>query len=177
MHVPYLMRPRAFVPHQELQRPAKRRYVPAPAPDVLDEDTFQEALGHVITRDFFPVLHNAKEAERALAVQAGVAPPPPPHPAAALGLKEFLHKFTSEDNASFGELQERQRKELEEKFAWLHKNEVRVAGACAGACPGPDHAVRSPLCSQPLMIEYPEPDRPGAPSLWRYTVRNALMYT
>lgn len=78
----------------------------AHAPVVLDEDVWLAAIEEIVGRDFFP---DARAVER----PAGNVD------VSGLSLDEFLHKYTSEDNASFQEILEKTNAKRREKVAHL----------------------------------------------------------
>jgi protein DGCR14 len=74
----------------------------------------------------------------------------------SLSLDKFLNTHTSEDNASFSTIMDKQHEKHLEKYAWV-ENKAKEASQ--------------------LMIEYGNPDeKRGAVQTWQYTVRNQLMY-
>lgn len=78
----------------------------AHAPVVLDEDVWLAAIEEIVGRDFFP---DARAVER----PAGSVD------VSGLSLDEFLHKYTSEDNASFQEILDKTNAKRREKVAHL----------------------------------------------------------
>ena len=102
-----------------------------------------------------------------------IVPPDPkkPKPEESQSLDVFFHKFHSEDDASFGELLEKDDEERQRKHAWLYEKESEY--------------------QQPLPITGGEErlaitdgsgsgasksDQGSAVKTWNYTAKNSLMY-
>lgn len=91
-------------------------------PIVLDEDTWLAAIEEIVGRDFFP---DAQSFER----------PAGSIDVTGISLDEFLHRYTSEDNASFREILDRTNAKRREKVAHLMlPPAARPALAAAAAC-------------------------------------------
>lgn len=92
---------------------------------------------------------------------------------AGVGLDGFLRGYTSEDNASFGELVEVANHRKRERYAWLYGEEERVRLRIEAR----DEATSKLLLEAPTLASALTTTRPGA-SLDEapYTVANALMY-
>jgi protein DGCR14 len=90
-----------------------------------------------------------------------------------VGLDGFLRGYTSEDNASFGELVEVANERKRERYAWLYGEEERVRLRIEAR----DDATKKLLLEAPTLASALSTTRPGA-SLDEapYTVANALMY-
>lgn len=93
-----------------------------------------------------------------------------------LSLDRFLHKHTSEDNASFEVMVAEAERRHREKHAWMYRDE-KAEGAPLDAMlegPAPKPALEGP----PSAAEQQGTSEGSskAPITWRYTNKNSLMY-
>merc|ERR1719499_531841 len=122
-------------------------------PTILDEDEYEETLGKIIKRDFFPNLLKDEQDESS----SGIAAPkrqgkfnsswddtpsqtpmqtPSLHSGPSkevqkkamenMSLNEFLATHTSEDNASFVQIKAEDAAKRKEKLAWLYDSETKA---------------------------------------------------
>lgn len=84
-------------------------------------------------------------------------------------LDSFLSKYQSEDDASFGELVEKDQQKYREKYSWLHHKEQEQNAAAEKQLALTDSEGTS---MQMKAIEY----RPAGVDSWSYTAKNSLMY-
>ncbi|XP_075746096.1 splicing factor ESS-2 homolog isoform X2 [Rhipicephalus microplus] len=92
-----------------------------------------------------------------------------------LSLDAFLHKHTSEDNASFEVMATEAERRHREKHAWMYHDE-KAEGAPLDAMlegPAPKLALEGPSST---TEQEGASDRSKAPITWRYTNKNSLMY-
>ncbi|KAJ3101869.1 Envelope glycoprotein [Phlyctochytrium planicorne] len=173
----------------------------APPPEVLDEDTYIDAMSDIIERDFFPGLKKLKLQNEFLdAVQsadlgrakslglqlhrmatgaAGTTSsghnPPAPEPGSdkkldsSLGLDAFQTKYTSEDNASFSAILQKQNDERREKYHWFFEKE---SGRMLLANGEPEMKKSAGLIEAPAggSLETKQIDT------WKFKAKNELMY-
>jgi protein DGCR14 len=87
-----------------------------------------------------------------------------------IGLDDFLNKYTSEDNASFGQIMEEARKRHQTKYPWLYADEQEQKQLVL------EHAVCRPLEQQVAdSVELGGGARRPLIT-WLYRNRNTLMY-
>lgn len=93
-----------------------------------------------------------------------------------LSLDAFLHKHTSEDNASFEVMVAEAERRHREKHAWMYRDEGAEAAPLDAMLEGP--AAKPALTgSSPTGPEAVEDDGTSkALVTWRYTNKNSLMY-
>lgn len=84
-------------------------------------------------------------------------------------LDSFLSKYQSEDDASFGELVEKDQEKHREKYSWLHNSAEEQNIAVEKQLALTDSEGGS---MQMKAIEY----RPAGVDSWSYTAKNSLMY-
>ena len=84
-------------------------------------------------------------------------------------LDSFLSKYQSEDDASFGELVEKDQQKHREKYSWLHNSAEEQNIAVEKQLALTDSEGSS---MQMKAIEY----RPAGVDSWSYTAKNSLMY-
>lgn len=144
---------------------------------VLAEEVYTLAVSRIIERDFFPNLLKMREQNNALEryrftedyskrlpterlqdfkEQLEMLPPQSmaedellKNVDLSLSLDEFQQKYTSEDNASFGEIVQVANRRHRERYHWLYDTETKLIEG-----------------KEPLLIE----------GTWGYTARNTLMY-
>ena len=99
-------------------------------------------------------------------------------PEEAKGLDQFLSKYQSEDDASFGELMEKAAEEHRQKHTWLREKEKEYANTLSLEGPEQRLAItdwsegRGGGGGEGKMVEY----RPAGVKTWNYTAKNTLMY-
>ena len=86
--------------------PGRERKHASEQPILLDEEVWLDAIEEIVERDFFPDAARGARPEGSIDVTG-------------LSLDQFLHKYTSEDNASFHEILERTNAKRREKAAHL----------------------------------------------------------
>lgn len=91
-------------------------------------------------------------------------------------LDQFLSKYQSEDDASFGEIMEKTAEEHRQKHAWLYLKEKEYHSALPLENSEQPLAITDGSSDQKansqLMIEH----RPAGLKSWKYTAKNTLMY-
>ena len=100
-------------------------------------------------------------------------------------LDQFLSKYQSEDDASFGELMEKAAEEHQQKHAWLRAKEKEYADPLSLEGPEQRQAITDGGSEGgggaggggsgeggKMMIEH----RPAGVKTWNYTAKNTLMY-
>ena len=99
-------------------------------------------------------------------------------------LDQFLSKYQSEDDASFGELMEKAAEEHRQKHAWLRAKEKEYANALPLEGPEQRLAITDGGSERreggggegsgegKIMVEH----RPAGVKTWNYTAKNTLMY-
>ncbi len=85
------------------------------------------------------------------------------------GLDEFLSKYQSEDDASFGEIMEKAEERRRERYAWLYEGEREARLALEA----PDQTLAITDGKQEMKAI---DQRPASVKTWTYTGRNTLMY-
>ena len=106
----------------------------APAPKkqkkqeiVLDEDKHINNIEKIITRDFFPFLHNLEKDEADTVLKNDNSSTIPPTEQTQnidnMTLNEYLRKYNSEDNKSLEKLLDRDEDIWRKKHWWIHKAE------------------------------------------------------
>ena len=94
----------------------------------------------------------------------------------AKGLDQFLSKYQSEDDASFGELMEKAAEEHRQKHAWLRAKEKEYANTLSLEGPEQRLAIidgsKGGGGGEGMAVEY----RPAGVKTWNYTAKNTLMY-
>ena len=108
---------------------------------------------------------------------------PPPvkvhKPEDSKSLDAFLHKYHSEDDASFGEIMEREEAKRREKFAWMYERESLADRMSRPAITsGREDTQRLESGGNTLAITggTDNETQHGEIKLWKYTSKNALMY-
>lgn len=94
-----------------------------------------------------------------------------------LSLDAFLHKHTSEDNASFEVMVTEAERRHREKNAWMYRDEQAEAAPLDAMLEGP--AAKPALKGSSPTSQGPEEKDDGmskAVVTWRYTNKNSLMY-
>ena len=101
-------------------------------------------------------------------------PPEPkkPKPEESQSLDVFLHKYHSEDDASFGELLEKDDEERQRKNAWLYEKESE----CQQPLPLPSGEQRLAITDGSESGAASKSDQGTALQTWNYTAKNSLMY-
>ena len=122
-------------------------------PILLDEERWLDAIDEIVGRDFFP------DAPRPVRPEGSVD-------VTGLSLDEFLHTYTSEDNASFREILDKTNARRREKMAHLMLPPAAQPGADQGRLEGKkyeainllmyDGSTRSSL---PLASRSPSPPK------------------
>lgn len=151
---------------------------------VLDEDEFVKSLSAIIQRDFFPDLPklrshvafmDALEAgdesrmkEIAVEYLRSQESEAESSTIKAPSVDAFLAKYTSEDNASFEEIIEKQNEKQREKFRWLYDRADRLM---LEAGPSADSSKRLLESSLPSGVKHSKTIK-----TWEYKPQNALMY-
>jgi len=113
---------------------------------------------------------------------AATAPDPSSVPAMAakMSLREFFQNYVSEDNASFEELQKKALEAWKRKYWWAQpKAEDQVNALGTGAASRLLTAAEDGSRVGPQLLitgSTAEPERPGAPTTWKYQPKNSLMY-
>lgn len=93
-----------------------------------------------------------------------------------LSLDAFLHKHTSEDNASFEVMVAEAERRHREKYAWMYRDEQAEGAPLDAMLEGP---APKPALEGPSSVEGDggAGDRESKPPVtWRYTNKNSLMY-
>lgn len=93
------------------------------------------------------------------------------------GLDQFLSKYQSEDDASFGELMEKAAEEHRQKHAWLRAKEKEYSNTLSIEAPEQRLAITDG--SEKREGEggsREETNRPAGVKTWNYTAKNTLMY-
>ncbi|KAG0168427.1 DiGeorge syndrome critical region protein 14 [Apophysomyces sp. BC1034] len=142
-------------------------------PVVLDEDTYTEAISHIIERDFFPHLAKLRpqetqqdratprSTERASQSQPITGSIPNPlHKASPFtsSTQPNVRLSKSEDNASFADLLEKANAKRKEKFKWIF-----------------DSSKQLRIGDQESHLKLIEA-QDAKPGTWRFNAKNALMY-
>ncbi|KTW25936.1 hypothetical protein T552_03210 [Pneumocystis carinii B80] len=127
-------------------------------PHVLEEDVYQEALSDIIRRDFFPDLHEEYSNEMVSSLCKK-----------GLSLDEFQATYTSEDNASFSDILERQNERQREAYRWVWDNRNKIDSDRVK-----EEERRRIMAGNNIgNIE----GRPAQPEAWPFNPMNALMFT
>lgn len=87
-----------------------------------------------------------------------------------IGLDEFLNKFTSEDNASFGQIMEEARKRHASKYPWMYADEAQHNQLVL------QHAQSRSIEQQAAESKQLEAGAPQSLITWPFRNRNTLMY-
>lgn len=127
------------------------------AKEVLDEDTYNATLNHIITRNFYPDLKEL----RALTGGGGdtedlLYRAPPHREGSKLSMSDFFKRYKSEDDHSYDLLTEREDRHDAKKKRWLLTTEAE---------------------NQALRIEAATHPERGLLIPWKYEKRNSLFYT
>ncbi len=105
-------------------------------------------------------------------------------PEEAKGLDQFLSKYQSEDDASFGELMEKAAEEHRQRHAWLRAKEKEYANPLSlegpeqrlaitdGGSEGREGGGGEGSVRGKMVVEH----RPAGVKTWNYTAKNTLMY-
>lgn len=135
----------------------------------LSEEAYVEALERIIERDFFPQLEGRVEGGAALAAEHS--------------LDGFLAHYTSEDNASFGEVLERDLQERRRRLPWLFEAEGgRRSGHLNMYHLGGRVLTEEERVRMHLLLDGDEDrrvigdDRQNAVDPWRFRVQNQLYF-
>ena len=104
-------------------------------------------------------------------------------PEESKGLDQFLSKYQSEDDASFGELMEKAAEEHRLKHAWLRDKEKEYSNTLSvggteqrlAITDGSTSGTEGSVSSGGKSMEVVDPRRAGLNS-WNYTAKNTLMY-
>lgn len=120
----------------------------AGAPVELDEDEYLAEMSKIIQRDFYPQLHQLKDA--VLGDTPSLAP--------SIHLDDFQNSYTSEDNASFKRVLAAENERNRSRYARLYAGEKGAA----------DHKRRCLEGGNGLDPKYI--------GEWEFRARNALMY-
>ena len=96
------------------------------------------------------------------------------------GLDQFLSKYQSEDDASFGELMDKAAEEHRLRHAWLHEKEKEYSTMLTVGGPEErlaitDGSSKGNVDGGGRSLEVANPRRAGLDS-WNYTAKNTLMY-
>eukprot|EP00924_Labyrinthula_sp_SR-Ha-C_P010832 snap_masked-scaffold_35-processed-gene-2.19-mRNA-1 protein AED:1.00 eAED:1.00 QI:0/-1/0/0/-1/1/1/0/239 len=78
----------------------------------LDEETYLTALSSIIKREFFPSNRSKKEDAK--------------NEITSMSLNDFFQKFSSEDNSSFGKIQEKEFKHLKKTKPWAFSKDIET---------------------------------------------------
>ena len=161
---------------------------------VLNEEDYVGALEQIIERDFFPetaVIRNrltSLEDSKSRATNQNNLPDQASSTIdiSNMTLDKFANRYTSEDNASFEDIQKQDIETHRRKFHWLYDPTV-----ASGQDPGMlmlyhvggkelTGAERDKmdliLNSKGADTEDEKDDRPNGPELWKFRVRNQLMF-
>jgi hypothetical protein len=140
---------------------------------VLDEEIYQDTMGRIIERDFFPELAwERKQVDG----ESGIERDMDEHES----LDAFLAANTSEDNASFEEIINKDKKERRRRLHWLYEaNDGRREGMLGlyylgGGVLSAEERERMDqlLETNPRIGD----DRQNGADSWRFRVRNQLMF-
>lgn len=158
---------RSLIRSSEHQHNRRRKLLGAK--EVLDEDTYNATLSHIITRNFYPDLpalraltggdNRADEAEAEAGNNDGgdlLRRAKPVRGASDLSMSEFFRRYKSEDDHSYDLLTEREDRHDAKKKRWLLATEAE---------------------NQALRIEAATHPERGLLIPWKYEKRNALFYT
>lgn len=146
--------------------------------EVLEEELYVDALSHIIERDYFPQLAAAKKNannEEPVACEID-----------GLTVDSFFERFTSYDNASFEELQQKSVKEHRRKHAWLYElppdeftGKQRQSGMMMLYYLGDQVISAEQREKMDSILNGPEnvgDNRPNGSQPGRFRVRNQLMF-
>ena len=124
------------------------------APQVLDEDTYDATLSHIITRDFYPDLPELRTltGEDPDSGSAGAEA----RALTGLSMAEFFRRYRSEDDHSYALLSEREDRRDAKRKRWLLATEAENQALRAEAAAHPERGLLIP---------------------WKYEKRNPLFYT
>ncbi|EMR09984.1 hypothetical protein PNEG_01742 [Pneumocystis murina B123] len=147
------------IPKNAIEKAYKRPLIKKKRiPHVLEEDTYQATLSEIIKRDFFPDLleNDSKD------ILSSLCNP-------NLSLDEFQATYTSEDNASFTDILERQNERQRDAYRWLWDNRNKIDSKRV------KEAERRQISSENNIISIEE--RPAQPEAWPFNPMNTLMFT
>ena len=139
---------------------------------VLEEEEYISAMEDIVTRDFFPDLHRETRGSDAdLSHHLG-------------SLDDFVASHTSEDNASFEVIQQKDEAERRRRLHWLYEaGDGRKEGLLNLYYLGNNEVIGAARREEmDRLLNSSEEgrvlgeERPGAPDLWRFRVRNQLMF-
>lgn len=146
--------------------------------EILDEEEYVDALSRIIERDYFPQLAAAKSHAHS-AETAG-------QDISGLTVDSFFDKFTSYDNDSFEDLQQKSVEEFRRKHAWLYElppDEVsgkhRISGMMMLYYLGNEVISAEQREKMDAILNGPEDvgdNRPNGSQPARFRVRNQLMF-
>lgn len=126
------------------------------AKKVLDEDTYNATLSHIITRNFYPDLKELRALTGGVDKEDVLQQAKPDREGARMSMTEFFKRYKSEDDHSYDMLTEREDRHDAKKKRWLLATEAE---------------------NQLLRIEAAKHPERGLLIPWKYEKRNGLFYT
>ncbi|QSL65802.1 hypothetical protein MERGE_000080 [Pneumocystis wakefieldiae] len=147
------------IPKRAVEKAYKRPLIKKKKiPYVLEEDAYQASLSEIIKRDFFPDLLE----EGSQDILSSLHNP-------NLSLDQFQATYTSEDNASFAEILERQNERKRDAYRWLWDNRNKIDSRRV------KEEEKRQISSENSVIRFEE--RPAQPEAWPFNPMNTLMFT
>jgi protein DGCR14 len=146
-----------------------RYFSKPPPPQPIEEDDYVEGISEIIKRDFFPELDKLRTETELLDAEKSSDSLRIKHlekemekwnqePSKGVGLDQYQQKFTSEDNASFSQILEKDNQLRKEQYHFFYDKEKKQLLLEEG---------KNPLQLEPSV----------KPMLtWEYRAKNALMY-
>eukprot|EP01032_Pedospumella_encystans_P020591 gene20591-23389_t len=140
---------------------------------VLEEEDYVEALSHIIERDYFPQLAASRAPDEGNSQLDG------------LSVDSFFQKYTSYDNDSFEELQQKLTEDHQRRYPWLYElpddvdGKHRRSGMMMLYYLGDKVLTADQRDKMDKIMNGPEnvgDNRPNGSQPWRFRVRNQLMF-
>ena len=140
---------------------------------VLEEEEYVEALSHIIERDYFPQLAESRARDEGNSELDG------------LSVDAFFQKYTSYDNDSFEELQQKSTEDHQRRYPWLYElpddvdGKHRRSGMMMLYYLGDKVLTADQRDKMDKIMNGPEnvgDNRPNGSQPWRFRVRNQLMF-
>ncbi len=140
---------------------------------VLEEEDYVEALSHIIERDYFPQLAASRAHDEGNSQLDG------------LSVDSFFQKYTSYDNDSFEELQQKSTEDHQRRYPWLYElpddedGKHRRSGMMMLYYLGDKVLTADQRDKMDKIMNGPENvggNRPNGSQPWRFRVRNQLMF-
>ena len=126
---------------------------------VLEEEVYVEQLSSIIERDYFPAVKHLRQQNEDDEGEDDCEPPD-------MGLNKFVHKFTSEDNASFEEMVQDIQAQQQKKQPWIFRDETEGQRQ-------QEEQLTLPTIEEQVAIE---DNRPKAAITWPFKNFNPLMF-